>query len=233
MNCLSLAARGLWIEMLLLMHESPKRGYLTMTEQQLARCVGAGLPEIRRCLKELQSAQTYSVDATGAIFNRRMVRDEEISEVRSAAGKNGMAKRWQNDNKPDNKSKNLLHPYEGEVEVETEIEEIKETDVAEIFAMLDELYTGAGVPIPPKHKQYCVQVLVGIDPNKRMRVPRYVRHMLDSGRWSSSAKTKGLKNLLIDGDWDVEIVPRTIAAGASKPASVLSEMLAEERARNA
>jgi len=216
-NCLSLAARGLWFEMLILMHESPRRGYLALNAQQLARSVGASLAETRLRLKELENAQTYSVDGEGMIFNRRMVRDEEISEVRSRAGKSGAENRWQNDSKPDSKNKTLPHPYEGEVEVETEVEKLKEPEVEEIFAELSALYISAGLPIPPKHKQLCIQLILSIPEGKRTWVARYVRHMLKSGRWSSAAKTKSLKNLLIDGDWEVPIIER--AVGASSPDS--------------
>lgn len=226
-NCLSLAARGLWFEMLMLMHESPRRGYLSMTLRQLARSVGATLSETKSRLKELEGAKTYSVDVAGLIFNRRMVRDEEISEVRSRAGKNGAETRWQNDGKDDGKDKTLPHPIEVEDEVEIETEEIPETDAVRIFEMLDDLYISAGLPIPPRHKQFCLQMLVSITDGRRMRVPRYVKHMLDSGRWSSAAKTKSLKNLLADGDWDVPIIKRSLpAVDTSNRAMTLEEKAA-------
>ena len=51
----SLPARGLWIDLLCLMHESPVRGFLMLTndvamhDEHIARCVGAD-QEVVTCL---------------------------------------------------------------------------------------------------------------------------------------------------------------------------------------
>lgn len=81
------------------------------------------------------------------------------------------------------------------------------------LAVLEEarpLYRSAGVPIPERHEQLCLQLIVGIPEARRPRILAYVRHMLASGRWSSAATTKAFKQLLNDGDWDVEITERTL-----------------------
>lgn len=93
--CLSLEARGLWFEMLLLMFECSQRGYLKhgsghpITEDQLARMVGAPIQIVKKCIAEMESAGTFSRDAANVIFNRRMVRDERIRLIRKEVGRLG------------------------------------------------------------------------------------------------------------------------------------------------
>jgi len=92
----SLEARGLWIDMLALMAQAPRRGYLQqangrqMTVEQLAILVGSSIAIVSRLLQELESAGVYSSDATGTIFSRRMIRDVE-ERGREAARKSSSA----------------------------------------------------------------------------------------------------------------------------------------------
>ncbi len=90
----SLAARGLWIDMLALMHEGQPYGHLTVGAAivgavQLARMVGETAPRVKLLLTELGAAGVYSVTDGGAIYSRRMVKDELIRNTRAAAGKLG------------------------------------------------------------------------------------------------------------------------------------------------
>lgn len=91
----SFAARGLWIDLLTLMHESDRPGFLLIAGQapsarQLAALLGGGEKEIGKLLSELERAGIFSVDAeTGAILSRRMVRDREKSEIDRENGRNG------------------------------------------------------------------------------------------------------------------------------------------------
>ncbi len=80
----SLAARGLWIELCCLMHETEPYGHLAyagapMPVDRLARQVGCTRGEIAPLLKELEASGVFSRSATGTIFSRRMVRDEELA----------------------------------------------------------------------------------------------------------------------------------------------------------
>lgn len=90
-----LAARGLWIDMLCLMHESPERGYLltasgeAMTVGELSRVVGSSPGNTQRAVDELKRSGAYSTDADGVIYCRRMVRDDELRAVRAVAGAAG------------------------------------------------------------------------------------------------------------------------------------------------
>ena len=93
LRCCSLAARGLWVEMLCIMHESPRRGHLLVgnsapTLRQLASISGSTLKETKRLLAELLAAGVYSVQ-DGIIFSRRMVRDEEKRAVDKENGSKG------------------------------------------------------------------------------------------------------------------------------------------------
>lgn len=91
----SLAARGLWIDVLSLMHLSPRRGYLLaatglpLTNEQLARLTGCSTDEATRLLAELISSGACSCTDDGTIYSRRMVRDEAKRDLCSEAGRKG------------------------------------------------------------------------------------------------------------------------------------------------
>lgn len=94
LSACSLAARGLWIELICIAHESEKYGYLTingkaMNDTQLARLVGESPKELAKLLAELEQSSVFSRDERGAIFSRRMVKDEHIRKVRAEAGRLG------------------------------------------------------------------------------------------------------------------------------------------------
>mgnify|MGYP003142690261 CR=1 FL=1 len=98
----SLAARGLWIDMLCFMHESPRRGYLMLTKDvpmqacHLARAAGTDLDTCEILLSELERNGVLSIidledldDHSTAFASRRMVRDEMTRQKLSEAGKRG------------------------------------------------------------------------------------------------------------------------------------------------
>lgn len=87
----SLAARGLWIDMLSFMHEAEPYGHLRVNGQdiqtkQLARMVGVPVKVVTRLLAELESAGVFSTTVAGTLFSRRMVRDQELRERRGKYG---------------------------------------------------------------------------------------------------------------------------------------------------
>jgi hypothetical protein len=90
----SLAARGLWIDMLALMHQGGKPGFLAVSGQpvtpvQLARIVGQSVEEIESLLSELESNQVFSRDGAGTIYSRRVVRDEQKAALARKNGQRG------------------------------------------------------------------------------------------------------------------------------------------------
>jgi len=107
-NC-CLAARGLWIDMLGIMWKAEIRGTLTVNGKQpdnktLANIVGSSVSEIKPLLKELETNNVFSRLDDGTIICRRMFREsakkDDISKIRSKAGKEGAKKRWRNHGKP-------------------------------------------------------------------------------------------------------------------------------------
>mgnify|MGYP001342045335 CR=1 FL=1 len=78
----SMAARGLWIELLCIMHEAEPRGYLIsngapLSDKQVASLVGATPRELATLLAELEGAGVFSRCEDGTIYSRRVVRDAE------------------------------------------------------------------------------------------------------------------------------------------------------------
>lgn len=89
----SIAARGLWMEMLCVMHEAEPYGSLRVNgrpvnEQQLASLAGTSTDAVRELLGELESAGVFSWD-DGAITSRRMQRDKAKAEADRDNGKRG------------------------------------------------------------------------------------------------------------------------------------------------
>lgn len=90
----SICARGLWIELLCVAHESDDYGHLTvnglaMNDAQIARAVGESPSLIKKLLAELERAGVFSRDSKGAVFSRRMERDERLRTIRAECGKLG------------------------------------------------------------------------------------------------------------------------------------------------
>ena len=89
----SVGARGLWIEMICIMHQGEPYGYLKVNQApilpaSLARMVGASPKEVEGWLNELESSGVLDRD-NGVIFSRRMVKDEKTRKVRAEGGKLG------------------------------------------------------------------------------------------------------------------------------------------------
>lgn len=90
----SVAARGLWIELMCVMHDCDPYGVLAvngrpMSSAQLARLVGEQEKAVVRMLAELEDAGVCSRDEEGRLFSRRMVKDERVREARAAGGQAG------------------------------------------------------------------------------------------------------------------------------------------------
>jgi hypothetical protein len=89
-----MAARGLWHEMMCIMHECVPYGHLAingqpMSSAQLSRLVGEAERNVTKWLAELKAADVYSVTDDGVIYSRRMVKDEQLRNTRSEAGRLG------------------------------------------------------------------------------------------------------------------------------------------------
>lgn len=89
-----LAARGLWVEMISIMHAAETVGSLlvngrTISARQLAMLAGATEAEVSVLLAELEDAGVFSRDGDGTIYSRRMRRDVEKAVRDRNNGKGG------------------------------------------------------------------------------------------------------------------------------------------------
>ena len=90
----SLAARGLWIDLLAYMHQAEPYGHLHINHQPVtpaivARLVGESEKRVTPLMAELEAAGVFSRRADGVIYSRRMVRDNEIRRKRAEGGRLG------------------------------------------------------------------------------------------------------------------------------------------------
>jgi len=78
----SIAARGLWHEILMIAHDCTPYGFLKIGDKSpdnpsIARMTGCDEAQVARLLDELHSAGVFSRDEHGTIYSRRMVSDEK------------------------------------------------------------------------------------------------------------------------------------------------------------
>jgi len=90
----SIGARGLWIDMICFMHEGNPYGTLKVGNKvilppNLGVMVGATLSEVEGRLDELESAHVFDRAEDGSIMSRRMIRDENLRNIRAEGGKKG------------------------------------------------------------------------------------------------------------------------------------------------
>ena len=93
--------RGIWFELLMLMHCSEQRGRLVlsgkpMTNASLARLLGLSEQESLSAVEMLLSQGVASRDQNGAVICRRMVREEELRQKRREVGSKGGSKTAEN-----------------------------------------------------------------------------------------------------------------------------------------
>lgn len=87
--------RHVWFEMLLLMHESDERGVLLLNGKPMSDIVIARLLNLdnqifETCLTTLLDfGVAHRRELDNAIYNKRMVRDEEIRQIRKISGLQG------------------------------------------------------------------------------------------------------------------------------------------------
>jgi len=90
----SLAARGLWMEMLCIMARAIPCGELRierkpLSNDELARMVGATPRTVETLLQELSEKRVFNRTRKKVIYNRRMKRARNLSETRAKAGSKG------------------------------------------------------------------------------------------------------------------------------------------------
>ncbi len=94
-QALDYEARGVWLEILCLMHESEDRGKLLlngnpMADGALARILGIPEAHCKQIVSKIEAYGVASRDGeSGALINRRMVREQKLTDIRSEAGRKG------------------------------------------------------------------------------------------------------------------------------------------------
>lgn len=96
LRAVSIAARGLWIECLCIMHEAKPYGHLVLNgnpvdDDTLARMTGVPVDAVSALMTELRQAGVLSVTGKGVVFSRRMTKDH----ARAHKGRLSAKKRWQ------------------------------------------------------------------------------------------------------------------------------------------
>ncbi len=91
----SLSAQGLWLRMMILMHDSERYGHLCLNgspippESISRRCGCDSLAQYETLLAELESARVPSRTNNGILFSRRMVKDDKKRRDARIYGKKG------------------------------------------------------------------------------------------------------------------------------------------------
>ncbi len=90
----TVAARGFWIDLLCIAHECDPYGHLVvnghpMTTAQIAGQVGIPTSQCARLLDELLANGVARKTPNGTIYNKRMVDDERLRNIRAEAGAMG------------------------------------------------------------------------------------------------------------------------------------------------
>lgn len=90
----STGARGLWMDMICFMHEGLPYGHLKVGHKvilafNLSRMVGETLEVVEGWLDELSTAGVYETNDEGVIYSKRMIRDENLRQIRAAGGSKG------------------------------------------------------------------------------------------------------------------------------------------------
>lgn len=88
------AAKGVWIDALCLMFESEERGVLATanlpwSDDEVAQAIGGDRTVTLACMSELTLKGVMHRDTRGALYSKRMVRDEHKRQACSEAGKRG------------------------------------------------------------------------------------------------------------------------------------------------
>lgn len=90
----SMAAQGLWINLLCIAHECEPYGHLivngrAMKAEQIARLVGLSAKECAKLLQEIIDTGVIESNDEGVMYSRRMVKDEAVRNARAEGGKAG------------------------------------------------------------------------------------------------------------------------------------------------
>jgi hypothetical protein len=94
----SVATRGVWIDLLCIMHKSKKYGYLVqkesgkwsnMSPKTIQKLTGMTRKRIVNGLRELSKNDVIKYDDNGLMYSKRLVKDHRLRKIRMEVGKLG------------------------------------------------------------------------------------------------------------------------------------------------
>jgi hypothetical protein len=94
----SVATRGVWIDLLCIMHKSKKYGYLVqkesgkwsnMSPKTIQKLTGMTRKRIVNGLRELSKNDVIKYDDDGLMYSKRLVKDHRLRQIRMEVGKLG------------------------------------------------------------------------------------------------------------------------------------------------
>ena len=168
LRMVSLAARGLWADLLAVMHECEPYGHLVIngrvpSTKQIASIVGmTSEREVATCLEELRTNGVFSVTEEGMIFSRRLKRDREAREAGQFYGAQGGNPSLTKKSKRLRKGGGITPPPKTESEEESEKEKSPSLRSGAAPNARDELWAvGPAViqALTGKHGQACKSFL--------------------------------------------------------------------------
>lgn len=94
LRSVSVAARGLWIDLMCILFESKSKYKLEILgdideSTAISRMTGVPKKQVKKLVRELEVARVFVRDVSGNIYSKRMQRDEELRNIRREAGKLG------------------------------------------------------------------------------------------------------------------------------------------------
>lgn len=201
----SLAARGLWIDLLCLMFECEERGVLASggrawTDVEISRIVPGDSNLTITCLVELVGAGVVSRNKSGALFSRRLVRDEETRTSDRVR---------QEQHRKNKKCHNVVTSTVTALSVsehESENESVSELEVLEAFERFWVAYPSGrkfdkkkAFATWKKLKPDCLQALLSLSKWKECKQwqdPNLIPHLstfLNQERWKAHPPAEGSK----------------------------------------
>ncbi len=208
----SLAAQGLWINLLGFMSRSEIKGALLINGKQIsskdiATLLGKTEAEITPLLEELEAHGVYSKLQDGTVINRRMYREAALRRVRAEAGRLGGKSKKQNESKSESKPQATLeygNEYESEDESVNDISSLssKDKEKTDIHAIAAEvvayLNTKADKSFDSKAKETFKHISARIADG---RTVGDFRHVIDVkvAKWKGKS-WKGSKGDIVIGD---------------------------------
>lgn len=134
----TLEARGLWVEMMCIMHEAVPYGYLTInkipvTTEILSRLVRATPEHTESLLQELEMFGVFSRTGKGVIYSRRMVKDSKKAQINRKNGVLGGAAKHKKTNnnsglgKPEPSDTSSLEVRDQSLDIDKKENRVKET----------------------------------------------------------------------------------------------------------